>query len=76
MFSGFSGAHYFYLGRLRRGVLHLLLLWTLVRMLLGVRDAVRMTLAGREKFDALYPEITRWPQPAIAHETSIPFRTG
>jgi TM2 domain-containing membrane protein YozV len=59
---GWSGAHYFYTGQRRRGWVCLLLWWTVVPAGLGIRDAVRMTLASREEFEARYPGFALYPE--------------
>jgi TM2 domain-containing membrane protein YozV len=56
---GAFGGHLFYLGDRRRAVKYLVFCWTLVPVLLGLRDAVRLVLIDREEFESTYDRETR-----------------
>lgn len=51
---GGFGAHRFYLEQHGRGVAYLLLSWTFVPLLLGIRDGMRLLLMTPKEFDAEY----------------------
>jgi TM2 domain-containing membrane protein YozV len=56
---GWSGAHWFYLGRLRRGVFYLLILP--IAVFLGFVDAVRFLWVDRDGFDARFSALRSGP---------------
>ena len=48
---GWGGAHLFYLGDRRRGLRYLMFFWTMVPIVLSLRDAVRLVLMDRGQFE-------------------------
>jgi TM2 domain-containing membrane protein YozV len=52
--GGMWGVHLFYLGRRRQGLKYLLFFWTLIPLVLGWRDAVRLALMDEEEFEKQY----------------------
>lgn len=73
---GGFGAHRFYLEQHGRGVAYLLLSWTFVPLLLGIRDGMRLLLMTPKAFDAEYnaPTLILNPhaaRPAVPHHPPV-----
>ena len=58
LFLGGLGAHRFYLGQTRLGVIYLIFCWTYIPMLIGFVDAVIFFIRSDADFDAKYNEGT------------------
>jgi TM2 domain-containing membrane protein YozV len=58
LLGGMFGAHHFYTGERRRGWKYLIFCWTMVPLVLGLRDAVWVALASREAFEGRHPGFT------------------
>jgi TM2 domain-containing membrane protein YozV len=55
MFGGIFGLHHFYLGDRRRGFKYLAFFWTLIPMVVGWFDTVKLAWLNADEFDERYP---------------------
>lgn len=53
-FLGTFGIHRFYLGQTVRGILYLVLCWTLVISIISIYDAIIFLIMGEDEFDQRY----------------------
>ena len=54
LFLGLFGAHHFYLGNTKRGILYLVLFWTTIPFFLGVFDFIKISFMRFKMFDYIY----------------------
>ncbi len=50
IFLGGVGAHKFYLGQVKQGVIYVLFIWTLIPIILGIIDGIRLFQLSSEQF--------------------------
>ncbi|HEY7833424.1 MAG TPA: TM2 domain-containing protein, partial [Ktedonobacterales bacterium] len=69
---GDFGAHYFYFGRNRAGVVRLLFCWTLIPAILALFDARTMTARARRYNASLAHELVLAIQGAVEEHATVP----
>lgn len=71
-FTGGLGLHQFYLDKYFHGVLYLLFVWTLIPIILGIIDGIRLSKMSQEEFDEKYsPESVKAEKKS---QTPVPSR--